>query len=840
MLNRILQRFYSTPNNGKQILSLGDGRRLVLCPSHPWEASCYSLLVSKHSEPKAISDFKPLPFRPLEKRRCLGGCLCTTTDVTLNIAWSGSDGIYHASATSQLEIVNEGRAVVPESGALLGDMLPIERHIYLFYRRPLGSKGDALGVAVLDGDTPERCELSLSQKVFPPVAVSGGEQIYIAWHTLSGQLWCSKFDTSARTLTPPTLLDQVGRQPSLALDGERLLIVYEDDYPHLNWKLLKDGQTIEGGNLTMLHPWLTTDLVHSPQLVTDRFGVIWLFFVNSTRRCVFWARWLGAQWSEFYNGPGLFFRPPHFDWNLLPIARLSVHKDNTYERDIGMVLLCEPPLSIAEYRSVKVPEHPSGDSTIMFFDLLEVCHIENLELEVNSAEKHPGNPLMETGEGGRFDSHRVFNHGCVLFDKGRYRMWYGATAGAEDGVPWWDTIKVGYAESADGVEWNRVEIDETGTNLVPYLRHSPTMFKDHSEADPSRRYKSLYVWSAGEMGEMARTAKYGIDYDPSEEEFPAVLYTSADGVHLEPNPAKVVFEPPSVKPFSIVPQSFFRDPYEKDPKKLWKAYGFMSLNLRRRGGAYLYSPDGVVWYAYSQNPVLDPLVRGTPPAASGPHSQVHDTVVFPYERYYIALYQYQYDSTRLDIELAVSRDGESFVFVKPGEKVIPLGEGGEWDSSYIIASMPVLCEDEIRLYYGGGHYLGGTTDLLSLAILPGLAVLRPHRFTSLRLVESGTQGVVITLPFTMRSRWELLLNAQCSKGASLRVALLDSRSGEPLPRRSLEECEPFSGSELDHTVSWRGDSTNQPSRTPIRIAFYFRRQAEGIAKLFSYSLRTLK
>ena len=57
--------------------------------------------------------------------------------------------------------------------------------------------------------------------------------------------------------------------------------------------------------------------------------------------------------------------------------------------------------------------------------------------------------------------------------------------------------------------------------------------------------------------------------------------------------------------------------------------------------------------------MLDPSVRGTPAIVGGPESQIHDTVVFPYAGYYLALYQCQHNSEILDVELAMSRDGEN-------------------------------------------------------------------------------------------------------------------------------------------------------------------------------------
>ena len=180
------------------------------------------------------------------------------------------------------------------------------------------------------------------------------------------------------------------------------------------------------------------------------------------------------------------------------------------------------------------------------------------------------------------------------------------------------------------------------------------------------------------------------------------LFTSPDGIHLERHVGDVRFPGEQAKPLSAIPNSVFRDDAEPDPDKRYKAYGFMSLNLRRRGTCYLFSPDAQYWTAHAEMPLIDPAVRGTPPAAGGSTGQVHDTVCFPYEGYYLALYQDQHNPHNMPIELAVSRDAEWFHHMLPGSNVISVGEPDDWDALTILPSSPVILEREIRLYYGGG------------------------------------------------------------------------------------------------------------------------------------------
>ena len=276
----------------------------------------------------------------------------------------------------------------------------------------------------------------------------------------------------------------------------------------------------------------------------------------------------------------------------------------------------------------------------------------------------------------------MHDHGCVLLDGGKYRMWYGGIReprGGEPRPPWYDWIRCGYAESDDGIHWKRIktrQVEWQGSrdnNILPFFRHSPLIFRDDAEPDPQRRYKAFYFWNSGEHLDIARSGKYGKAWDPRDERFLMDLFSSADGIHFERQEGEVVFPSEQARPLSLIPQSIFRDEREPDPQKRFKAYGFSSLDLRRRGTSYIWSPDCLHWTAHPELPVIDPAIRGTPPAAGGPTGQVHDTVCFPYEGYYIALYQDQHDPLNMPVELAVSRDSESFRLVQPGQKVIPVG-----------------------------------------------------------------------------------------------------------------------------------------------------------------------
>jgi hypothetical protein len=439
---------------------------------------------------------------------------------------------------------------------------------------------------------------------------------------------------------------------------------------------------------------------------------------------------------------------------------------------------------------------------------------------------------MTTGPEGSFDQDRVFNHGAVLYDEGKFRMWYGAIkepGPTEQALPWWDNVRCGYAESDDGIHWERVNIGvaewngSKENNLVPWMRHSPVVMRDDSDPDRERRYKGFYFWNAGEMREMAKTGKYGRHYDCREEYFPMLLLTSPDGIHWTSHEGEVSFPNGQVRPRSAIPQSVFRDDEETDPRKRYKAYGFMSLNLRRRGACYLWSADALHWQAAPEMPVIDPAVRGNPPAAGGPTGQIHDTVVFRYQGYYLALYQDQQDPQHMAIELAVSRDGETFYHVKPGAKIVPLGGPGSWDSQAILASMPVILSDEIRIYYGGcgKKNVRHKGDKVRVTCLPGLATVRRDGFTGLEVSKGRNRSFVETVPFVLDGRaCTLHVNAEIPDGCAVVAEIVDAASDKPLKGFGADDCRQLTGDLLDGVIEWSSGPKLPRRDEQVRLRFH--------------------
>lgn len=834
MLNRALYEFYKSPNNGKQMAVLPDGRRLLLVHSENSGPAVLRLMVAKSGTPENIADFEevgilagPKSIVPDAASVGFGGSMAVVGD-TLHVAWTGAKGVQYTRASLRGRKFSwEPARYVAKGNFWLGDLFVVGKEVALTWHQIHDRLSESIGISWFDGEW-RRKEIHRGKPMFAPVADGGGQgHIHLAWSDVAEQLYYARVDKLGGEAEVELL--GPGGQPTILADDGRILIVCVAGYAYgtLRYYVNDREKWLRNAPLTVTSKWLTTDMTHSPGLTRDRHGVVWLFFADSTRRSTFWTRWFGNGWSPITNGPRIHHRSPHFDSNLLPIGRLSVGKNQP--GDIGMLLTCEEPIKRVEFRREVVPDLDADSGhKVLFLDMLEIADTENVGLEVETAVKHPNNPLMQTGSPGSFDEDRVFNHGTVLLDDGKYRMWYGGIREPRKGgprPPWWDWIHYGYAESDDGIQWTRVRVGDVEwngskeNNIISGLRHSARILKDDGDPDPKRRYKAFYFWNAGELLEIARTGKYGKQYDPREEMFLMDLFTSSDGIHFEQHDGEVRFPGGQLKPLEAIPQSVFRDDADPDPNKRYKAYGFSSLTLRRRGACYMFSPDALHWTAHAELPVIDPLVRGTPPVASGPSGQVHDTVCFPYEGYYLALYQDQNEPSNMPIELAVSRDAETFRHIEPGSKVIALGEPDAWDAQTILPTTPVILDQEIRLYYGGGTERKPPLNGKPLWVaLPGLASLRRDGFTSLQLSGNAQSGSLTTIPFSLpKQATRLHVNVRCPGKSRMRAELIDAKTRKPLPGFSLAECEGISGDHIDTVVTWGGKATLPGKSMSVRL-----------------------
>ena len=811
--------------NGRQILDRDGGRFWAMVPD--WQRGTLQLQVLYRQSPTGefavegqvrVGDFDPSQTQT-----------AMVMDKRGRWQWAYSDGKsvrYQALQSAQVaECLSRGSAL-PQAGeqwkvghASLGDML-------------LLPEGEAPCVGVVRSEDSEsvvtlwwkaggwhQWDIARGPALRPPAMDVAGDYLYLSWCDGGGRIWFQKIRWRELGKAAPEApqdiqgINQPGRRPSILCADGKVFVAYETmvAYSQTTAKVL-EGQQWRTFHVTA--PRLAPDVTHSPHLTLDANGVPWLFFSDANRRFVYYARWLGEGWSDIADGRGIFQRAPYYDGSLLSADWLSVEKHSASDQ-IGMVL-ANSSSGVASFQTMPVvtPKAMSG-RRILFLDMLEVAQTEGLQRVFVPAVKDKANPVFTPSPDPKaFDSLRVFNHGTVRYEEGRFRMWYPGMGLFPGSIPWWRQLKIGYAESLDGRSFHRVELP-AGNGLgflagdIPTLPFVVPLCRDDDDSDPARRYKLIDFLHSGVRSEAAAAGSYDLDaqFDPG------FLYTSPDGTRWTREPLEIHY--PGGKPLEFVPLCLLKDPGDPDPQRRWKAYGFMAATPTRRAGGMAYSPDARHWTGHFRNPVLDPQTSRMPLVPSGILSQIHDMVVWRDAGLYLSLFQDQRSKESLPLELAISRDGEHFVYVQPGEPFIPEGGPDDWDSLELLPSPPVDRGEEIWFYYAGSARGHGKPDE-GRRTSAGLARARKDGFTCLQPAGGRTAGSLTTVPFQPAGRCRLFVNAACADG-KIRVELLGA-DGRPLEHHAAAQCRPVTGDGVHLPVAWADGEVARPSG-PFRIRF---------------------
>lgn len=465
----------------------------------------------------------------------------------------------------------------------------------------------------------------------------------------------------------------------------------------------------------------------------------------------------------------------------------------------------------------------------LFLDRRGIASADNLTWTVEMAGKHRGNPILTpTFERGTPDEGGVMNHGTVLLEKGRFRMWYSGWeipghGPTPKGRNWDHYVNICYAESHNGVAWDRPKLGlmeymgSKDNNLVPNLWLIPTVLRDDLESDPQRRYKCFeQVKPHREHPERAH------------------LHTSPDGFHWRTEDSPRAF--PGARPWYFNWFSVFRDEDDPNPRRRWKAYGSYGPSAYERSAGVAFSADGVHWTGYPKNPILD--------THADSESNCHDLAVWREKGLYVGLLQVCDANKNYEYELVVSRDGVDFSRVAGGRSFIARGSGDDWDlGSITLFSSPVCVGDETWFYYGSVarpianydvqmHMREWTQNPCS----GGVAVMRAGRYAGFTVKDGESVGRLQTVPIADGSGdpLGLSLNAACDEASEIRVQLLDALTNHVVPGYSLAECEPVNADGVFLPVRWKEHPFIASALKSVRLQFELR----GAAALYGFEWST--
>ncbi|MBN2457008.1 MAG: hypothetical protein JXB29_10835 [Sedimentisphaerales bacterium] len=867
-LDNSLKEFLMRTNNGKGMIAVGQGLWLVLEPSGSKVSESVSLCeVELDKDGRGIFGESALLAGSAGQAfinvdgGIISSAMVSGSDGHLYVGISDESGIFviksrsrYPKGVGQLYSNDSWISLGFERSILgpkvLGDLvITADGEVLVAYcrRGVSGEDKDEIGIAVWSDGRWRSLKVADGEGVFPPTAaIDRDGRIHLVWSDGLQQLFysCAEFVEPGRGLHfvfGPEKLNSLGRSPVITVTGDdKVLIAFESDLStEVKYALVSDGRVESLRYLTAYDARFHREIWHSPQFCVDSDKVAWLFFVNATRRYVFASRWLGGNWGPIFQVGGIHCRPSRQEYRFLPVGRLNVFKGplKTDRECIGVHIKAEEPTvgrSFFGIRPFEISVYPDGK--ILFLDLGEIAVMKGLEVAAHTAVKSEMNPLLEPNNPDSFDSQRVFNHGTVIYEDGRFRLWYAAIGKADSSRRWWHNYRAGYAESNDGLHWEKIDTGYFGginANRLPDMPPMLGIYKDDEEPDPTRRYKLLHGYYESHMKELFSKGQL----EQSDDCYHGRLFTSPDGLKWNRTAIKVGC--PGVQSLEVVPQCLFRDKDECDLEKRFKAYGYTSLTQGQRGVAMFYSADSVNWTAYEYNPVLAPELRACPFVPAGPFGHVHDVSVFKCAGYYLGLYQYLYSHTRPvesslvgDIELAMSRDGLNWTYLNCGNKVIELGDEGAWDKGFLVPSVPVIVGDQIWLYYGGFCLPegGGHTGRAAM----GLAKLRLDGFSSLRLKSGAKEGFVETVALKMgKEPVQLVLNADCSKGEIL-AEVIDAATGDVIEGYSAEQCLPMKVDSVKYRLQWDKKERIESIEVPVRIRLYIKCQ-QGSPELFSVS-----
>ena len=431
-----------------------------------------------------------------------------------------------------------------------------------------------------------------------------------------------------------------------------------------------------------------------------------------------------------------------------------------------------------------------GDRKQLFLDdgfLVE--RAEGIRYVVNRPAKHPRNPLIVPD---RPWEQQVQHYGSVLRESSRFRMWYTCRThrhGKENAVV------VGYAESADGISWEKPSLGivdhegSTATNLVLDMgpAGSGGVCVLHTPWDiPDRRYRMLY--KTIEEGGGLKVA------------------FSGDGLHWQKH-AETVLE----------------GVFDTFNVALWdgaRYVAYVRVNQRPRkrfrSVGRIESDDFVSW--------TEPTIVLGPDDRDPEDSDLYTSAAFRYEEadraYLMFPSLFDWRTGKLSPQLATSRDNATWRRAKSREAVIPLGAPDSFEAEEImVGAPPVVSGDRVYIYYHGDNrpHWGGSGAPFDVNSGIALATYRLDGFVSIEAGEKPGGGAVTTVPLQF-SGSELEINADATWG-EIRVEIIDERN-QAIAGFGVEDCVPVTGDSVRHRVAWKGASIGTLTGRTVKLQFH--------------------
>lgn len=414
-------------------------------------------------------------------------------------------------------------------------------------------------------------------------------------------------------------------------------------------------------------------------------------------------------------------------------------------------------------------------------------------------KKHAKNPLI-SGEGGYTNVRRDSQ-------TGRFQMWYQTHTPKldEQGNHIGSNYAIAYAESEDGLNWNRPKLgllNWNGTkdnNIVwkgitdkrasgPWILEVP-----ETERKGYRYLMSYHTGGAGKGMNGIRVvgSQDGIHWDKSKDSLLAEIHSDTQN--------SIVYDP-NAKQYVMYCRA----------KHIYRTFKGAILDTgASRRIARMTGPS--IWEEWSTEP-QNILVPDELDSAKQFNFFYGMPVRFHAGIFWGALWPFKMN-TDIVTEFAFSRDGVQFERLASRPQLISLGKNGRWDDGMVFGGDWVNVGDEWWFYYSafdGPH--GGSTDRKPGI---GLATIKKERLISLRGPRDG--GVIIT----RKIHWQgerLLLNADANRG-ELKVRISNAKR-KVLDGFDYDDCIAFNSDSVQHEFRWKKNSIDSLKGQIIRLEFF--------------------
>ena len=426
-----------------------------------------------------------------------------------------------------------------------------------------------------------------------------------------------------------------------------------------------------------------------------------------------------------------------------------------------------------------------------------------LERKHHKPVKYSGNPIL-TAE---TDLEKPSSHfkGAVTKDggiwwepkKNAFMMWYEAG--------WLHTMA--YAESTDGLVWNKPAINDKGTNEIVSLSdlvpNSCAVVLDY-DAPEAERYKMFYRQpnaNASDSKGVSMVSKDGITWVKRTK---SGYCGDRSTMFYNPFRDKWVYSIRSVGKLGST--KYGRTRYYRESSDFLQGAG--------------WEPEDVVFWCRA-----DKLDKKDPDINLD--AQLYNVNAVAYESVMLGLHQILVDENEVamaagrpkvtDLKVSFSRDGfhwhrpDRDAFIASSRKL------GAWDRGYVqsVGGICAVMGDELWFWYTGfrgnanrpGHSASLHDDSST-----GMAILRRDGFTSM----SGT-GELTTVPVTFAGKY-MFVNVAAASG-KLQVEVLD-KSGNVIKGFERTACKSLSTDSTIAAVEWNGkNDLSELSGQEVRFRF---------------------